>query len=46
MTTASRSLTTALSRARSLAACSAELHHQPGRDQYHGCYPVFLWVWL
>ena len=32
MTTASRSLTTALSRARSLAACSAELHHQPGRD--------------
>jgi predicted signal transduction protein with EAL and GGDEF domain len=33
MTTASRSLTTALSRARSLAACSAELHHQPGRDR-------------
>ena len=33
MTTATRSLATALSGARSLAACSAELHHQPGRDQ-------------
>jgi hypothetical protein len=34
MTTASRSLATALSRARSLAACSAELHHQLGRDPH------------
>jgi hypothetical protein len=37
MTTASRSLATAPGRARSLAACSAELHHQLGRDQA----PVF-----
>jgi len=32
MTTASRSLATALWGARSLAACSTELHHQPGSE--------------
>jgi hypothetical protein len=32
MTTPSRSLATALSKARSLAACSAELHHRLGQD--------------